>query len=210
MTLYFKRHWDETTGNELTDKWGTSNYYFETDLEGNILKQIEIFANGNCLKYEIDYLDDKYGGISEIPIDLPGFREFQISQSEFNTVWEDCTYKKFPEIVCTPDTLWGQPRLEGTRLAVGDIVSLVNTYDSNINSMMTDFNLSLQQIRQALHYCKILQCKIDHPVKYCHNCTLRVTMNNENKSNEQDNWKRADLLFQKYFIKQDAIRTDEK
>jgi uncharacterized protein (DUF433 family) len=199
MTLYFKRHWNETTGDEPTDTWGTSDYYFETDEEGNVLKQIQVFVNGNCLKYDLDYLDDKYGGLSEVPLDLSEFKEFQISQSVFNKVWEDSTYTKFPEIVCTPDTLWGQPRLEGTRLAVGDIVSLTDTYDTNINSILVDFDLSLQQIRQALHYCKILQCKNDNPVKFCHNCTLRVTENNESEGDEQDNWKRANLLFQKYF-----------
>jgi len=199
MTLYFKRHWNETTGEEPTDEWGTSDYYFETDEEGKVLRQIQIFANGNCLKYDSDYFDDKYGGLSEVPLDISEFKEFLTNQLEFNKVWETSTYKKFPEIVCTPDTLWGQPRLEGTRLAVGDIVSLVGIYDNNINSVIADFDLSLQQIRQGLHYCKILQCKSDKPVKFCHNCTLRVTKNNESEGDEQDNWKRADLLFQKYF-----------
>ena len=199
MTLYFKRHWDETTGDELTDDWGTSDYYFETDDNGNVLRQIQIFANGNCLKYDLDYLDDKYGGLSEVSLDLSDFKEHRTNQAVFDQAWESSTYKKFPEIVCTPDTLWGQPRLEGTRLAVGDIVGLVDTCDSNINSVLTDFELSLQQVRQALHYCKTLQCKRDNPVKFCHNCTLRVTQNNESDGDEQDNWKRADLLLQKHF-----------
>lgn len=199
MTLYFKRHWSETTGEEPTDEWGTSDYYFEADEGGNVLRQVQIFANGNCLKYDSDYHGDKYGGLSKVPLDFFEFEEFQINQLAFNKVWETSTYKKFPEIVCTPDILWGQPRLEGTRLAVGDIVSLVSIYDNNINSVISDFDMSLQQIRQGLHYCKILQCKSDNPVKFCHNCTLRVTKNNESEGDEQDNWKRADLLFQKYF-----------
>ena len=199
MALHFKRHWNETTGDELTDKWGTSDYYFETDEEGNVLRQVQIFANGNCLKYDSDYVDDKYGGLSEVVLDIFELKEFQIDQSIFNEVWETSAYEKFPEIVCTPDTLWGQPRLEGTRLAVGDLVSLVDVYDNNINSVVSDFNLSLQQIRQALHYCKILECKIDNPVKFCHNCTLSITINNKADGDEQDNWQRANRLFQKYF-----------
>ncbi len=199
MKLYFKRTWNETTGVGLTDTWGFSDYYFETDESGTVFKQIQVFANGNCLKYDLDYPDDKYGGLSEVPLKLSEFKEFQINQIEFKNVWNAYIYKRFPEIVCTTDTLWGQPRLEGTRLAVGDIVSLVDTYDTKIDSVLNDFDLSLQQIRQTLHYCKTLQCKRDGPAKFCHNCNLRVILNHESEGDEQDNWKRAELLFQKYF-----------
>jgi hypothetical protein len=88
MTLYFKRHWSETTGEEPTEGWGKSTYYFETDIEGNVSKQIQIFENGNCLKYDTDYLEDKFGNLSEVTLDLSEFKEFQIDKVEFENIWE--------------------------------------------------------------------------------------------------------------------------
>ncbi|WP_073288442.1 DUF433 domain-containing protein [Hymenobacter psychrotolerans] len=107
-------------------------------------------------------------------------------------------YKQFPEIVITENILWGQPRLEGRRLAVGDIVSQVDI-NSTIYEALQDYEITLQQARQALHYCRTLQCVRDKPIKFCHNCTLRVQQEGEVDGEEQDNWKRADRLFKEYF-----------
>jgi uncharacterized protein (DUF433 family) len=200
--LYFKRHWDETTGEELTDNWGLSTYYFETDEKLNVTRQLQLFDNGKILKYDTEYVDDKFGGLSEIQVDINEFAEYRITKKEFEQLWENSHYKKFPEIVCTHDTLWGQPRLERRRLAVGDIVSLVDTYHEDINVILADFELSLQQVRQALHYCKTLECKNDNPEKFCHNCLLRVEQFNETidkEDPEQANWLRADRRFKQHF-----------
>jgi uncharacterized protein (DUF433 family) len=199
-TYYFKRQWDEPTGEDLTDNWGRSTYYFETDVQFNVLRQMQIFENGKTLKYDLEYVDDKFGGLAESPIEMDGFSE--IAGDEFKQLWEKSVYKRFPEIVCTHDCLWGQPRLEGRRLAVGDIVSLVDVYHEEIGVTMKDYELSLQQIRQALHYCKLQECKNDNPEKFCHNCTLRIEQFNETIDEddpEQPNWERAAKLFEKYF-----------
>ena len=87
MPLYFKRHWDETTGKPLTDSWGTSIYYFETSFEGKVLRQIEVYANGKKLKYDLAHLQDEYGGLSEVPLDLEEFAEFEINHHEFEEIW---------------------------------------------------------------------------------------------------------------------------
>lgn len=200
MILHYKRYWNETTGDELTDSWGTSTYYFETDDNYFVLRQIQIFENGQVLKYDTEYLCDKFGGLSEMPLDNYDYKEFQIEKEEFEQIWQLKNYKKFPEIVCTQNTLWGQPRLDGRRLAVGDIVSKVEYED--IKVIMEDLDLSLQQIRQALHYCKDLECKKDKPKKYCHNCILRVEQFKEEidkEDPEQENWIRAEKSYQKYF-----------
>ena len=199
---YFKRDWDEPTGGGLSESWGKSIYYFELDIRFNVLRQMQIFENGKTLKYDVEYVDDKFGGLAESPIELDGFVE--VTENEFEQLWKKSVYKRFPEIVCTPDCLWGQPRLEGRRLAVGDIVSLVDVYHEDIGVTMKDFELSLQQIRQALHYCKNLQCKTDKPEKFCHNCVLRVAQFEESIDDfdpKQTNWQRAAMLFEKYFIK---------
>src|SRR5687767_13667626 len=125
-TNYFKRSWDETTGDELTADWGHSIYYFETDSQFDVLRQLQVFENGKILKYDTEYVDDKFGGLAESFPGIKEFNQYRISKEEFEQLWQTTSYKKFPEIVCTPDILWGQPRLEGRRLAVGDIVSLVD------------------------------------------------------------------------------------
>jgi len=201
-THYFKRHWDERSGDELTDDWGSSTYYFMTDCDFFVVRQMQLFENGKILKYDADYMEDKFGGLSEVSIDIDEFAEFAIKEDEFEQLWQSTYYKKFPEIVCTHDILWGQPRLEGRRLAVGDIVSLVDYYHKDINVVLTDFELTLQQVGQALHYCKILECKKDQPEKFCHNCLLRVEQFNEEIDKddpESANWLRADELYRRHF-----------
>ena len=42
---YFKKNWEETTGDELTDDWGVSIFYFETDDSLNVFKQIQILKD---------------------------------------------------------------------------------------------------------------------------------------------------------------------
>jgi hypothetical protein len=73
MTLYFKRFWDETTGDTITDDWETSTYYFETDEIGDVLQQLEVFANDKRLKYTPENMQDEYGGLSKVFLDLYEF-----------------------------------------------------------------------------------------------------------------------------------------
>jgi uncharacterized protein (DUF433 family) len=195
---YFKRYRDETTGDDLTDSWGTCYYYFETDDQLNVLRQLQVFENGQILKYDTEYLEDKLGGLSELPLDEV-FVLFQIYKAEFEQIWTSSNYRQFPEIVITEHTLWGQPRLEGRRLAVGDIVSHVDVFNSAVEAAK-DYDITLQQTRQSLHYCRTLQCVKDNPIKFCHNCTLRVQQDGALDGEEQDNWKRADRLYKQYFV----------
>ena len=83
---------------------------------------------------------------------------------------------KFPIIVCTEGTLWGSPRIDGRRLSVGDVVNFIKYYGS-LQEVMDDYDLSSEEIRQALLYCSSLQCKQDNPSVFCHNCSLRREQN---------------------------------
>ena len=76
----------------------------------------------------------------------------------------------YPAIVCTEHTLSGSPRIDGRRLAVGDVVSIVS---DSLHHALDSHELTLDQIKQALSYCATLQCKIDNPLVFCHNCLLR-------------------------------------
>jgi len=100
----------------------------------------------------------------------------------------------FPNIVCGGGVLNGSPRIDGRRLAVGDVVSTVYI-SSTFNEAKEMYDLSIDEIRQALLYCSSLQCKADNPFVFCHNCSLRTeqedpinifdleehTLNNETK-----------------------------
>jgi len=57
---YFKKFWDESTGEELTNSWGNSTYYFETDENLNVIKQIQKFENGKSLKYDEQNYEDEF------------------------------------------------------------------------------------------------------------------------------------------------------
>jgi uncharacterized protein (DUF433 family) len=79
---------------------------------------------------------------------------------------------KYPNIVCTKDTLNGSPRIVGRRLAVGDVVNIVKNYGS-LSDVINDYELNVFEIKQALEYCVSQQCKLDKPNVFCHNCSLR-------------------------------------
>ena len=87
MTQYFKRNWDETTGEELTDSWGTSIYYFETDTDLNVIRQIQVFKNGQVLKYNQEFKEDEFGMLSDQQLDRDEFVEFSINSNEFVNIW---------------------------------------------------------------------------------------------------------------------------
>ena len=94
-------------------------------------------------------------------------------KQEFESQWKRPRSIFFPEIVPDDQILQGSPRLDGTRLAVGDFVSSIYV-NQNLSIVQEDYGLSLLEMRQALLYCSTLQCKKDKPNKFCHNCSLRV------------------------------------
>jgi hypothetical protein len=85
--LFFKRYWNETTGDPKTDSWGTSFYYFETDTKGDVLKQIVVYENGKILKYSYLHLEDEYGGLSEKALDLTDKEYTPLSKKDFFALW---------------------------------------------------------------------------------------------------------------------------
>lgn len=88
QTSYFKRYWEESTGQEPTDSWGRSTFYFETDDEYYVQRQLQLFENGKVLRYHMEYLDDEFGGLAEGALDGDEFEEYRISRDEFEEVWK--------------------------------------------------------------------------------------------------------------------------
>jgi hypothetical protein len=83
---YFKRAWDETRGDEF-NAWGTSTWMFETDDEGNAVRQIELYANGSVLTYDRVHLHDRYGMLSDKALDVDDFAPYEIASGEFEDTW---------------------------------------------------------------------------------------------------------------------------
>ena len=84
---YFKKNWEETTGEELTDDWGVSIFYFETDDSLNVLKQIQIFENGNILKYDELNNEDEFGAMADQSLEEEEFLDCEITKEEFYNIW---------------------------------------------------------------------------------------------------------------------------
>ena len=69
---YFKRNWNETRGDQF-DNWGKSIWLFETDNNGEVLRQIEVYENGKVLKYDNQNIEDKLGALTDQNLDLIEF-----------------------------------------------------------------------------------------------------------------------------------------
>lgn len=89
MNRYFKYRWEETRGDEYAD-WGFSTFYTELDSEYYALRQIEVYDNGNILKYDETCLDDKFGMLAEKALSEEELEEsncIEISKKEFDEKW---------------------------------------------------------------------------------------------------------------------------
>jgi hypothetical protein len=64
MPTYVKRLWNHLRGDEH-DAWGTSWWYFEVDEEGEVLRQIEQYDSGICLRYSEQHLEDEFGVLGQ-------------------------------------------------------------------------------------------------------------------------------------------------
>ncbi len=84
---YFKRHWEETTGDTHTDAWGSCNFYFETDANGYVPRQVEVFESGRVLKYDNVHMQDEYGTLADVALDLTEFAPFAVEKSVFDVAW---------------------------------------------------------------------------------------------------------------------------
>ena len=87
---YFKRHWDETRGDQHDDS-GTSTWYFETEADMWPTRQIEVYANGRVLYYDRQHIEDGFGKLSEAALDATEFAPFSIAQLEFEQAWSSQT-----------------------------------------------------------------------------------------------------------------------
>ena len=55
--------WKDTRGDQY-DNWGTCTYYFETEDDGFPVRHIEVYENGNVLRYSEQNLEDEFGTLA--------------------------------------------------------------------------------------------------------------------------------------------------
>ncbi|GLU45477.1 hypothetical protein [Allomuricauda sp. NBRC 101325] len=84
---YFKRNWNETRGDQY-DSWGKSIWFFETDNNGEVLRQMEVYENGKTLRYDNQNIEDEFGMLADQNLDLTEFNEFTIEKEEFENKWK--------------------------------------------------------------------------------------------------------------------------
>lgn len=86
MRRFYRREWDEGRG-DAYDHWGTSVWYFDVE-DGWACRQVALYANGNVLKYDEDFVSDEFGQLAEQALPADDFEPFTISEAAFEQVWE--------------------------------------------------------------------------------------------------------------------------
>jgi hypothetical protein len=84
---YYKWFWEVSLGGDF-DAWGTSTYFMEIGTDYHALRQIEVYENGNVLFYDSEHFADNYGMLCDRKLDDNNIEEFEISQAEFELVWQ--------------------------------------------------------------------------------------------------------------------------
>lgn len=83
---YYRRRWEGKPDGDLSD-WGPADYFLETDDGGAVLRQVEVYANGSILRYDHSYTSDRYGQLSDQPLDINEFEPFGSDETAFDQVW---------------------------------------------------------------------------------------------------------------------------
>ena len=91
MSTYYKRHGHKAKSNEK-DLWGSAIWYIEINEDRYPIRKVELYANGNRLKYHTKKTFDDYGKLGDQPLDLDEW--VKIEQKEFELAWEKSNPKK--------------------------------------------------------------------------------------------------------------------
>lgn len=65
---WFKRRWDESRGDQF-DSRGAATYFIEVGDDGSPTHQVEIYENGQTLRYGQDRTEDEYGQLGNARLD---------------------------------------------------------------------------------------------------------------------------------------------
>jgi hypothetical protein len=85
---YFRYRWNENRGDKFAD-WGFITFYHEIDEDFYATRHLEIYDNGNVLKYDDEHWDDEFGMLADQSLEdaLEDSDTIEISQAEFEEIW---------------------------------------------------------------------------------------------------------------------------
>jgi len=86
MPKYLKRYWNEGRGDEY-DSWGTSWWFFEVAENGDVTRQAELYEVGRLLRYSAEHVEDEFGALAEISLDMSDAEYIAMSNEEFEGIW---------------------------------------------------------------------------------------------------------------------------
>ncbi len=77
-------------------------------------------------------------------------------------------------IISTEHTLGGSPRLNGRRLDVNHVIFGITEYDNGgIESYQGDFEVTTEQLKHAILYCKDEICEVQDVPRSCNGCSKK-------------------------------------
>jgi hypothetical protein len=83
---YFRRHSDESRGDNRND-WGGATYYFEVGDDLFTVRQIEVYDSGAILRYGPGHPENADGSLNTEQFDLLDFASFEIAAASFEDAW---------------------------------------------------------------------------------------------------------------------------
>lgn len=83
---YIKAKWTESRGDQYDD-WGNSLWFLELDEDNYPTRQLEVYSNGNRLKYNSQNMEDKYGRLGDQSIDAEDGWGERMQKTEFEIEW---------------------------------------------------------------------------------------------------------------------------
>lgn len=109
-------------------------------------------------------------------------------------------------IVSTENVLGGSPRLNGRRL---DVRHVIYGFTIESTTYKQDFEVSEEEIKHAILYCKDEVCELDKVPQACSGCSKKIEKDKlydleawEDEDEElKDGWKDAQQLYEQYKTK---------
>lgn len=84
MNTYYKQFWNETREDEF-NSWGSSIWFFEVGADNFPIRQLELYENGNRLKYHDSKPFDDFGGLGDQALETTNL--ITINKNEFEIEW---------------------------------------------------------------------------------------------------------------------------
>jgi predicted double-glycine peptidase len=78
----------------IISDWGREpTFWLEVNMDGDAVRQVVIFPNGNVLKYDLFHQIDEYDALQQMVVDgdEEWWKEYIISRDEFEQIWNTHT-----------------------------------------------------------------------------------------------------------------------